>query len=83
MLLADRSCHDQEHLNGRFLNGLFFSGFSRGKTAPEDEFGERPIKVRKRAIAERKRPIKAEVLVGVSASCLMGCFGGTHHSEKA
>ena len=25
-----------------FLNGLFSSGFSRGKTAPQDEIGETP-----------------------------------------
>ena len=29
-------------LNAPFLNGLFSSGFSRGKTAPEDEIGETP-----------------------------------------
>ena len=32
----------QEPLNAPFLNGLFSSGFSRGKTAPWDEIGETP-----------------------------------------
>ena len=32
----------QEPLNAPFLNGLFSSGFSRGKTAPYDEIGETP-----------------------------------------
>ena len=32
----------QEPLNAPFLNGLFSSGFSRGKTAPQDAFGETP-----------------------------------------
>ena len=32
----------QEPLNAPFLNGLFSSGFSRGKTAPYDEIVETP-----------------------------------------
>ena len=32
----------QEPLNAPFLNGLFSSGFSRGKTAPQDEIDETP-----------------------------------------
>ena len=34
--------HPQEPLNAPFLKGLFSSGFSRGKTAPQDEIGETP-----------------------------------------
>ena len=33
---------NQEPLNAPFLNGLFSTGFSRGKTAPQDEIGETP-----------------------------------------
>ena len=35
---------------------------------------KRPTKVGNRPINEGKRPIKAKVLVGVSAGSLMGCF---------
>ena len=70
-------CHIfQEPLNAPFLNGLFSSGFSIGKTAwsLRKKTGKRPIKVGKRPINEGKRPIKAMVLVGISVGCLMGCF---------
>ena len=42
----------------------------------------RPIKVGKRPITERKLPIKAMVLVGISVGCLMGCFGHPRHGGK-
>ena len=66
----------QEPLNAPFLNhdGLFSTGFSRGKTPLRIKSGRRPIKVGKRPIKEGKRPIKAMVLVGISVGCLMGCF---------
>ena len=65
---------NQEPLNAPFLNGLFSSGFSRGKTAPWGEIGKRPTKVGKRPIKEGKRSTKAMVMVGISTGCLMDCF---------
>ena len=55
----------QEPLNAPFLNGLFSSGFSRGKTAKGlgAKSGKRPMK-------GGKWPIK----VGISVGCLTGCF---------
>ena len=55
----------QEHLNAPFLNGLFSSGFSRGKRPLRAKSGKRPIEV----VKVRKRPIKAMVLVGISVGC--------------
>ena len=43
---------------------------------------KRPIKVGKLRIEEGKRPIRAIVLVGISAGCSMGCFGAPCHGRK-
>ena len=39
---AQKAVTNQEPLNAPFLNGLFSSGFSRGKTPPQDDIGETP-----------------------------------------
>ena len=57
-----------------FLMGCFPVDFQEVKRPLAAKSGKRPIKVGKRPISEGKRPIKAMVLVGISVSCLMGCF---------
>ena len=54
--------------------GCFPVDFQEVKRALRTKSGKRPIKAGKRPINEGKRPIKGMVLVGVSVSCLMGCF---------
>ena len=57
-----------------FLTGCFPEDFQEVKRPLRAKSVKRPIKVAKRPINEGKRPIKAMVLVGISISCLMGCF---------
>ena len=54
--------------------GCFPVDFQEVKRPLRTKSVKRPIKVGKQPINERKRPIKAKVLVGVSVGCLMGCF---------
>ena len=65
-----------------FLMGCFPVDFQEVKRPLRTKSGKRPIKVGKRPIKEGKRPIKAMVLVGVSVSCLMGCFRAPPPSRK-
>ena len=56
------------YLNANFSTWAVFEGiFKRANGPLEQTRLKRPIKV-------GKRPIKAMVLVGISAGCLMGCF---------
>ena len=57
-----------------FLMGCFPTDFQEVKRLLRTKSVKRPIKVGKRPINEGKRLIKANVLVGVSIGCLMGCF---------
>ena len=57
-----------------FLMGCFTVDFQEVKRPLRAKSVKCPIKVGKRPINEGKRPIKAVVLVGIAAGCLMGCF---------
>ena len=57
-----------------FLMGCFPVDFQEAKRPLGTKSVKRPIKAGKRPINEGKWPIKAMVLVGISVSCLMGCF---------
>ena len=73
--LRSLSCKfSQEPVNALFLMGCFPVDFQEVKRPLRTKSVKRPIKVGKRPINEGKRPIKAMVLVGISVSCLMGCF---------
>ena len=65
-----------------FLMGCFPVDFQEAKRPLRTKSGKRPIKAGKRPINEGKRPIKGTVLVGVSVSCLMGCFRAPPPSRK-
>ena len=54
--------------------GCFPVDFQEAKRPLRTRSVKRSIEVGKRPINERKRPVKAKVLVGVPVACLMGCF---------
>ena len=71
---SERGTYLKNLLTPLFLMGCFPVDFQGAKRPLRAKSGKRPITVGKRPIKEAKRPIKAMVLVGISVSCLMGCF---------